>query len=77
MVQLEMTPKLHRNRGIGPVYRRRIPESTSKRGETGDALYDYLAAHFYWESSAEIEFTDASDVLVIKDADRSWPNPNY
>ncbi len=38
--------------------------------DPSNALYDYLAAHFYWESSAEIEFTDATDVLVIKDADR-------
>lgn len=35
-----------------------------------NALYDYLATHFYWESSAEIEFDDMNERLVVKDAER-------
>jgi len=35
-----------------------------------NALYDYLAAHFYWESSAEVDFQGMNERLVVKDAER-------
>jgi len=44
-----------------------------KRHDPNNALYDYLAAYFYWESSAEMGFSDdrsAVPILVVKDAER-------
>ena len=35
-----------------------------------NALYEYLATQFYWESSAEIDFTDDDARLIVKDAER-------
>ena len=35
-----------------------------------NALYDYLAAHFYWESSAEVDFQGETEQLAVKDAER-------
>ena len=35
-----------------------------------NALYDYLAADYYWEAAAEIDFSGAKERLVIKDADK-------
>jgi len=40
------------------------------RHDTDNALYDYLAASFYWKDSASIDFTDDNDRLVIKDVER-------
>ena len=38
--------------------------------DADNALYDYLAAHFYWESSAEIDFQGSNERLVVQDAER-------
>ncbi len=35
-----------------------------------NALYDYLAAHFYWESSAEVDFQGMNERLVVNHAER-------
>lgn len=35
-----------------------------------NALYDYLAADFYWKWSAEIQFSGLERQLVVKDAER-------
>jgi hypothetical protein len=36
------------------------------RHDPDNALYDYLAAYFYWQSSAEIDFSGNADRLLIK-----------
>ncbi len=38
--------------------------------DADNALYDYLAAYFYWESSAEVDFQGANERLVIKAPER-------
>ena len=38
--------------------------------DSENALYDYLAAHFYWESSAEVDFQGMTEQLVVKDAEQ-------
>lgn len=40
------------------------------RHDSENALYDYLAAFFYWESSAEMEFVNGNEQLIVKDAER-------
>ncbi len=34
-----------------------------------NALYDYLAAYLYWETSAEMDFSGVNERLVIRDAE--------
>lgn len=45
-----------------------LQEASEHDGD--NALYDYLAAHFYWESSAEMDFNGANERLVVLDAER-------
>jgi hypothetical protein len=40
------------------------------RHDPDNALYDYLAAYFYWESSAVMEPSGSKRQLVVKDAER-------
>lgn len=40
------------------------------RHDPNNALYDYLAADIYWQAGAEMEFSGASERLVIKDGDK-------
>ena len=40
------------------------------RHDPHNALYDYLAAHFYWESSLAIESTGTPDRLIVSDTQR-------
>ncbi len=35
-----------------------------------NAIYDYLAVHFYWVSSAETDFQGMNERLVVQDAER-------
>lgn len=39
------------------------------RHDPENALYDYLAADFYWNSSAEVEYADLDERLVVHDAE--------
>ncbi|MCR9115805.1 MAG: hypothetical protein NXI22_02520, partial [bacterium] len=38
--------------------------------DADNALYDYMAAYFYWESSAEMDFHGDDDRLVVQDQER-------
>ncbi len=41
----------------------------SQRHDPNNALYDYLAANYYWEVGATVDFSNGKERLVIKDAD--------
>lgn len=40
------------------------------RHDPDNALYDYLAAWFYWQAAAEMDFSGGEERLVIKDGDK-------
>ncbi|MHB1034046.1 MAG: hypothetical protein ACYC35_29840 [Pirellulales bacterium] len=40
------------------------------RHDPNNALYDYLAACYYWDAAAEIDYSEGEDRLIIKDVDK-------
>ena len=53
----------------GAIRKRLAVLDDCARHDPDNALYDYLAAQFYWTTAADIDFAGGNDQLIIKDAE--------
>ncbi len=61
------TPDSHREVPRNPNWPAILDDCA--RYDPDNALYDYLAAQFYWTTAADIDFVGGNDQLIIKDAE--------